>query len=126
MKISFTTRRRTKMTATVWLNDEIHQIPANTDIDLPVKRGDSLRWKVGRFSASHRLTFQSVHANFVIQESRSITVFLAVYSVMLLALAFFVPKQLTLLWIVVVAGLVAYEGLLYFAGFVALPDHQTA
>ncbi|WP_179395102.1 hypothetical protein [Lacticaseibacillus absianus] len=125
MKIKYTNNGQSRMPAFVFHQGETHEITPGHELTLTVKRGDAVSYRVGKFTATHKLAFQSPEATFQIQPNKRLQL-LFVAALMILVGVLFVFKSVnnTLLTVVVVIALVGYEALNYFTGYKAVPWHD--
>lgn len=125
MKISFNNPSSKRLLASVWHNDELHTLKNGETINLNVKRGDKITYKVGALSATHTLNYQSPNGTFVIEMERRVQMF--VFGVIFLAiLALYFTNMLddkVIASVMAVIMLVGYEGALYFKGYKATVVH---
>lgn len=124
MKITFESSGRGKLKAHVWHNESEHELAAGTSVELPVHRGDVIKWRIGKFTAMHTLAYQSPTAEFVLHDNKQLSWYLAGFAVVVLALVFLKWLDNTGLTIFVLVALLGYEVVNYFAGWVATPRHR--
>ncbi|WP_461213024.1 hypothetical protein [Lacticaseibacillus sp. GG6-2] len=125
MKIYYTNAMSRKMTATVWVNEKAYAVASRSQIELKVKRGDVVKYRVGRFSAMRTLEFQSPDAVFSIEPNKKLQgVYIAIMLAVLLVLWYM--RQSSSMWVtaLVVVMIFGYEASTYYRGYVAKPVHN--
>ncbi|WP_125702785.1 hypothetical protein [Lacticaseibacillus daqingensis] len=124
MKIKYTNNGQGRMPAYVFFQDQTHEVTPGQELDLKVQRGDDVRYRVGKFAATHKIDFQSPDATFMIQPNKKLQL-LFVAALLILVGVLFVFQKIDNLWltIIVVIALIGYEALNYFTGYQAVPWH---
>lgn len=119
MKISFTNPTSKRSMVSVWHNDEEHIMKAGDTIDLPVQKGDVVKYKVGRLSAMHTIDFQSPTAHFTIEANQKLQA--AAFGVLVVALVIMyfmcLINNTVAVAAVVIVWLVGYEVALYSGSY---------
>ncbi|WDF83497.1 hypothetical protein PQ472_04475 [Lacticaseibacillus pabuli] len=126
MKIYFENPNSARTVAKVWHNDVEHDIRRGDKLNLPVKMGDTVKYKVGAMSATHKINFQSPDSIFTIMLDRKaqfwgIGAFFAIIAVMYFAGLF--DNQI----VGSVGALVAvalFEVVVYFRGWKTTVVHR--
>ncbi|MFD1484083.1 hypothetical protein ACFQ5J_02430 [Lacticaseibacillus baoqingensis] len=124
MKIYYANSLSKRMQATVWVNDQVYTIQNASHIDVPVRRGDTVLYRVGKFAAKRPLHFQSPDAQFTIETNKRLqSTYMAGLLVLIMALWFM--KQTSSLWVTILllACVAGYELSNYFYGYTAKPVH---
>lgn len=125
MKIRLEANSSKKTIAYISCNGQVQELIAGGTLELPVHRGDTVTFKVGRFSQTHRLAFQSPSASFVLEPNRTLLyAYMAALAVMIVAVWYLKNISNTVLTILVVGALVVFEVVNYFNGYRAVPVHR--
>ncbi|KRM54851.1 hypothetical protein [Lacticaseibacillus sharpeae] len=125
MKITLLKPTSKKTTATVWHNDEEHILVAGAPLKLNVKRGDTVKYRVGRFAAVHTLQYQSPDAAFDIEPDQKLqAIAFGVVALALIILYFMGLLDNALITTpVVIVWLIGYEVALYYFSYKAQVQH---
>ena len=126
MKIYFENPNSARTVAKVWHNDEEHDIRRGDKLNLPVKMGDTVKFKVGAMSATHKIDFQSPDSVFTITIDRraqfwGIGAFFAIIAV--LYFAGMLNNNMTGT-IGAVIAVVLFEVVVYFRGWKVIVVHR--
>lgn len=125
MKIRLESNSSRKTIAYITHNGKVQELMTGTTMTLPVRRGDTVTFKVGHYSRTHRLAFQSPEASFVLEPNRTlIYAYTTALVVLIAAIWYFKSISNTVLTILVVAALIIFEGFNYFNGYRAVPVHR--
>lgn len=126
MKIYFNNNNQGKIKAFITHNGELHELEPGQTLELNVKRGEQVTYKVGRLSAEHTIDYQSTDAEFEITQNRVLLyAYLAALVVILVGLWYLKNISNSILTIVVIVGLVIFEAFNYFNGYQAHPVHRS-
>ncbi|WP_127849783.1 hypothetical protein [Lacticaseibacillus hulanensis] len=125
MKISFNNPTSKKQKVTIWHNDQEQIVPAGTTIDLHVQKGDTVKYRVGKFAAVHTIDFQSTSAHFIIEPNTKLqAIAFGVILVALVILYFIGVMEKTIVIVpVVVVWLIGYEVALYSNSYRTKVEH---
>lgn len=124
VKIKFDANGMGRTPATVWHNDTEHALTPGETLDLAIHKGDTVRFRVGKLSASHTIAYQSPSAQFLISVNKMLQlVTLTALLVLVGGLWYFTNLNNFWLSTVAVLALVGYEVANYFWGFQAQPIH---
>ena len=119
MKITFSNPASKRVEMTVRHNDVEYNLHNGESLSLNVKRGDALTYRVGKLSATHAIQFQSPDASFKIEVSKKAQLIgMAIFFAIILAMYLFkVLNNTVIATAMVIVALIAYEAVLYFAGY---------
>lgn len=124
MKIYYNNAMSKKMTANVWVNDKQYSLATNDHLELNVKRGDKVQYKVGKFSAKRSIDFQSTSASFSIEPDKKLQgIYIAIMLAVLLLLWYMNSENSPLVYIILIVAIAGYEAVNYFRGYMARPMH---
>lgn len=125
MKISFTNPTSKKAVAVVLHNGTEHVLAAGGTVNLNVKKGDTVQYKVGRLSATHTIDFQSPNAEFTIEADQKLqAIAFGIILVALVALYFTnLMNNVAVTTAIVVVWLIGYEVALYFGSYRTKVQH---
>lgn len=124
MKIYYQNFSSRKMQANVWVNDQQYHIMPGGQLDVKVVRGDQVTYKVGRFSATKPIKFQSPEAAFSIETDKRVQG-IYIMGLLVLVLGLWAIKESDTIWatLLVVAVVIGYVAVNYFRGYTAKPVH---
>ncbi|KRN24859.1 hypothetical protein [Lacticaseibacillus camelliae] len=125
MKIRLESNSSKKTIAYITHNGEVQELMTGTTLTLPVRRGDTVTFKVGHYSRTHQLEFQSPEASFVLEPNRNLVyAYMIALVVLIAAVWYFKTISNTVLTILVVVALIIFEAVNYFNGYRAVPVHR--
>ncbi|WP_225046950.1 hypothetical protein [Lacticaseibacillus kribbianus] len=106
-------------------NGQEHVLTPGQSLELAVRRGDAVTFRVGRFTKTHQIAFQSPQAEFAVVPNKQLQI-IFVAAMMILAGGLYLLKQVDNTWlsVIVVVALIGYEVLNYFTGYAAVPWHD--
>ncbi|WP_461226829.1 hypothetical protein [Lacticaseibacillus suihuaensis] len=125
MEITYPQNGQMRAPVFVFHNAETHVLSPGQTLELTVRRGDVVKFRVGRFTATHQIAFQSPQASFAITPNKQLQLAF-VAGMMILAAALYWFKQLNNGWLtlLVAVALGGYELMNYFTGYKAVPSHR--
>lgn len=124
MKITYNNTSSPKLKASVTHNGTVHEIKSGDTLELAVKQGDAVSYKVGALTKERPLHFQQRNAEFEIMPNKRLQLLLMVGLLAFILMMWFY-RNIGNAWltVIVVALVGIYEAVRYFAGYVAVSVH---
>ncbi|MFD1431457.1 hypothetical protein [Lacticaseibacillus yichunensis] len=124
MKITYDALSGSRMTTTIWHNNEVHSLRSGETLELPVKHGDTVSFRVGKLNRRQAIPFQDVNGSFAIRANRQLQM-IYFTALLLLVLGLWVVKlPSNEIAMGIVFALIGYEAVNYFIGYRAVPLHH--
>lgn len=125
MKIRFDNDSSKKTIAYITHNGQVQELVAGGALKLKVQRGDTVTFRIGKFSKTHEIKFQSPDVTFELRPNRALVYAYMIFLVAVVAgVWYFKYLSNTLVTVLVIVALVLFETLTYFNGYRAIPVHH--